>query len=201
MENYIRLSTLNDFIFCPKSIFYHTLYESYEKKTYQDEVQIAGTIAHESIDTGKYSSRKDVLQGLSVYSEVYKIAGKIDLFFIKEGKLVERKNQIHRDETGKEKIYLGYKYQLWGQMFCLEELGYRVEKLELHSMKDNKTYKVYRPSEKEEEQFRQMLEKYRKFDLLQEHWRQNTEKCRRCIYRELCDYYIGEIYPQLSLFE
>lgn len=69
MESYIKLSTLNDFIFCPKSIFYHELYDSYEKKLYQEEVQIAGTIAHESIDTAKYSSRKNVLQGLSVYSE------------------------------------------------------------------------------------------------------------------------------------
>gem|GEM_PF-2376169 len=41
MESYIKLSTLNDFIFCPKSIYYHTLYDSYEKKLYQDEAQIA----------------------------------------------------------------------------------------------------------------------------------------------------------------
>ena len=50
MESYIKLSTLNDFIFCPKSIYYHTLYDSYEKKLYQDEAQIAWTIAHETID-------------------------------------------------------------------------------------------------------------------------------------------------------
>jgi hypothetical protein len=44
MENYIKLSTLNDFIFCPKSIYYHNLYENYEKKLYQEESQIAGSL-------------------------------------------------------------------------------------------------------------------------------------------------------------
>jgi len=91
MEDYIKLSTLNDFVFCPKSIYYHNLYDSYAKRLYQQEAQIAGTLAHESIDTGTYSTRRDVLQGMSVYSETYHIAGKIDLFYVKEGKLVERK--------------------------------------------------------------------------------------------------------------
>jgi len=56
MENYIKLSTLNDFIFCPKSIYYHNLYYSYEKKLYQEETQIAWSIAHESIDNKTYST-------------------------------------------------------------------------------------------------------------------------------------------------
>jgi CRISPR-associated protein Cas4 len=84
MENYIKLSTLNDFIFCPKSIYYHNLYYGYDKKLYQEEVQIAGSIAHESIDNKTYSTSSNVLQNLEVYSEKYKIAGKIDQFFIKE---------------------------------------------------------------------------------------------------------------------
>jgi len=62
MESYIKLSTLNDFIFCPKSIYYHNLYDNYEKKLYQEEAQIAGTIAHEAVDNKTYSSRKDILQ-------------------------------------------------------------------------------------------------------------------------------------------
>lgn len=194
METYIRLSNLNDFIFCPKSIYYHNIYDSYDKNLYQEEEQKAGTIAHESIDNANYSSRKDILQWTPVYSELYKIAGKIDLFYIKEGKLVERKNKI-------EKIYLGYKYQIWGQMLCLEEAGYKVHQMQFYSMHDNKTYKVYRPSIDELMKFEEMLEKYRKFEILKENWTQNTEKCRRCIYRELCDYFVGEIYPQLTLFD
>lgn len=194
MESYIKLSTLNDFIFCPKSIYYHNLYNNYEKKIYQDEVQIAWSIAHESIDNKTYSSRKDVLQSLEVYSEKYSIAWKIDIFYKSEWKLIERKNKI-------EKIYIWYKYQLWGQMLCLEEMWYKVNSLWFYSMIDNKTYKINKPSFQEEQKFLEMIDKYKKFNLLQEKWTQNTQKCLKCIYKELCDYYIGEVYPQLNLFD
>lgn len=194
MENYIKLSTLNDFIFCPKSIYYHNLYDNYEKKLYQNEVQIAWSIAHETVDNQTYSTSKNVLQWLSVYNENYKIAWKIDQFFIQEWKLVERKNKI-------EKIYIWYKYQLWWQMFCLEEMWYDIRELYFYSIKDNKMYKIYKPNTKELIKFENMLEKYKKFDLLQKNFNQNTQKCLKCIYRELCDYFIWEVYPQLTLFD
>ncbi len=194
MENYIKLSTLNDFIFCPKSIYYHNLYDKYEKKLYQEEAQIAWTIAHESVDNKTYSTRKHILQSLSIYNEKYKIAWKIDMFYKSDWKLVERKNKI-------EKIYLWYKYQIWGQMFCLEEMWYEVRSMYFHSMKDNKNYRIYKPNSNELLKFEAFLEKYRKFDLLQKKWNQNTQKCIKCIYRDLCDYYIWEVYPQLNLFE
>jgi hypothetical protein len=41
MESYIKLSTLNDFIFCPKSIFYHNLYDQYNDELYQEDAQKA----------------------------------------------------------------------------------------------------------------------------------------------------------------
>ncbi len=211
MESYIKLSTLNDFIFCPKSIYYHTLYDNYSKKLYQEEAQIAGTLAHEAIDNAHYSSSKHILQWFSVYSEKYGIAGKIDTFNIKTWELVERKNQIQTSPQPSPskgegvkmtpKIYLGYKYQLWWQMFCLEEMWYEVKSLCFYSMKDNKKYRIYKPSSSELLQFQEILKKYRTFDLLQKSWKQNSQKCLQCIYRELCDYFIGEVYPQLQLFE
>lgn len=194
MQNYIKLSTLNDLIFCPKSIYYHNLYDNYEKKLYQEEAQIAWTIAHENIDNKTYSTSKNILQWLDVYCEKYQIVWKIDQFFIKEWKLIERKNKI-------EKIYLWYKYQLWWQMFCLEEMWYHIRELWFYSMQDNKMYKIYKPKTQELLEFEEMLEKYRKFDLLQANFKQNTNKCLKCIYKELCDYFIWEVYPQLSLFE
>lgn len=194
MESYIKLSTLNDFIFCPKSIYYHNIYDNYEKKLYQEQSQIAWSIAHEAVDKKTYSTKKDILQSLDVFCEKYQIAWKIDIFHIKEWKLIERKNKIH-------KVYLGYKYQLWGQMYCLEEMWYQVKTLWFYSMKDNKTYRIYKPSINEELNFLKMLDKYRKFELLKKWWSQNTKKCIKCIYRELCDFYIWEIYPQLKLFE
>lgn len=62
MDSYIRISSLNDFIFCPKSIYFHQLYENYEKELYQDMPQIRGTLNHTRIDQGKYSTSKDILQ-------------------------------------------------------------------------------------------------------------------------------------------
>lgn len=194
MESYIRLSNLNDFIFCPKSIYYHNIYDSYDKTLYQEEEQIAGSIAHESIDTQTYSSRKDILQWMEVYNEYYKICWKIDLFYLKEWKLVERKNKI-------DKVYQWYKYQLWGQMLCLEEMGYKVNTLQFYSMMDNKVHKLRKPTVDDMLNFEHFIERYRHFDMLNKDWTQNTEKCRRCIYRELCDYFVGEIYAQLSLFD
>lgn len=200
MESYIKLSTLNDFIFCPKSIFYHNLYDQYNKELYQEEAQIAWSLAHQTIDNKNYSTRKEVLQWLDVYSEEYWICGKIDIFNTKSWELVERKNLIKREDD-KGKIYLGYKLQLWGQMFCLEEMWYEIESLWLYSMSDNRKYRIYKPSSMELLKFQELLEKYKKFDPNQKWWTQNTQKCIKCIYRELCDYYIWEVYPQLSLFE
>ncbi|MDR1945198.1 MAG: hypothetical protein LBQ59_03900 [Candidatus Peribacteria bacterium] len=46
----------------------------------------------------------------------------------------------------------------------MEELGYDVNSLWLYSMKDNKKYRVYKPSDSELIKFQNFLEKYRKFD-------------------------------------
>ncbi len=201
METYIKLSTLNDFIFCPKSIYYHTLYDNYEKNIYQEKAQKEGTKIHEAVDNKTYSTSKHILQWMSVYNEYYKIAGKIDVFNINTEELIERKTKIFLDKEWKPKIYLWQRYQLWGQMFCLQEMWYNVNSLWIYSVKDNKKYRIYKPSTNGLLDFEKFLKKYKKFDLLQKNWQQNTQKCIKCIYRELCDYYIWEIYPQLKLFD
>ncbi len=73
MQEYIAISTLNDFIFCPYSIYLHNV-------------------------------------------ERYHLMGKIDVYRKKEKMLIERKYQL-------KQIYQGQIYQLWGQMFCLQEMG------------------------------------------------------------------------------
>ena len=167
METYIKLSTLNDFVFCPKSIYYHEIYDSYNKNLYQEKTQKEGTIAHTKIDNKNYSTSKHILQWLEVYSGHYWIAWKIDIFNTKTWELIERKNKIHKDKEWQGKIYLWYKYQLWWQMYCLEEMGYETTSLYFYSMQDNKKYRVYKPLSKQLLDFEDMLEKYKKFDLLQ----------------------------------
>ena len=110
MEETILISQLNDFIFCPVSIYFHKLYGNLERRLYQGEKQIKGEYAHSSIDNKYYSTRKDVLQGVDIYSEELNLRGKIDIFDIKTGVLTERKNTI-------KTIYDGYVFQLYAQYY------------------------------------------------------------------------------------
>ncbi len=179
MEPYIQISKINDFIFCPKSIYFHGLYENFSEKTYHQSPQVKGKIKHESIDYQKYSTAKKYLQGLEVYSEKYNLAGKIDIYDAEEKTLTERKNKIN-------KIYDGYRYQLYAQYFCLAEMGYEARKLYFYSMTDNKKYEIGLPSEKETAEFEEILDKMRNFDMLKNNFSANPAKCAQCIYRELC---------------
>lgn len=49
-ENAITISNLNDFIFCPASIYFHNLDADAEKLAIQDSAQLNGSAAHRSID-------------------------------------------------------------------------------------------------------------------------------------------------------
>ena len=46
MEDIILITELNDFIFCPASIYFHHLYGSRDPVLFQSEAQIKGTKAH-----------------------------------------------------------------------------------------------------------------------------------------------------------
>ena len=110
MPSEIKLSNLNDFIFCPISIYFHNLYGDQAKYTYQDKPQLLGTAVHKSIDEKTYSTRSDVLQGIDCFCGKYNLIGKIDLFDIEKKELTERKRKITR-------VYDGYIFQLYGEYF------------------------------------------------------------------------------------
>jgi len=69
LESYIQISKINDFIFCPRSIYFHAVYDQFHQKTYHQKPQIVGKIKHGGIDKGEYSTSKRFLQGKEVYSE------------------------------------------------------------------------------------------------------------------------------------
>ena len=79
-EDYISISTLNDFIFCPYSIYLHNVYMESDEGLYHATPQTKGRNAHETIDTKKASNRADDLQSLPIISEKYRLMGKIDLY-------------------------------------------------------------------------------------------------------------------------
>ncbi len=179
MESYIQISKLNDFIFCPRSLYFHSLYDNFAYTTFHRQPQIAGKIVHEAIDKGFYSSAKRYMQGLEVWSERYGLAGKIDVYDVQEKMLIERKNKV-------KVIYDGYRYQLYAQMFCLQEMGYQIDALRIHSLTDNKRYSVPMPEADDVYEFEKLIDSIRDFDISKSHILVNSAKCAECVYKPLC---------------
>lgn len=181
MEELIIISYLNDFIFCPVSIYFHQVYGKRDKMTYLGESQINGLIAHSSIDNKVYSSKSNILLGMDVFSSRYNLVGKIDIFDIEKAELVERKYKV-------SEIYDGYVFQLYAQFFALCDMGYSVKSLKIHSISDNKSYKVKLPEEDPLmlSQFHSLLNDINIFDLYSFN-QSNKNKCSKCIYEPACD--------------
>lgn len=181
MDDLIIISNLNDFIFCPASIYFHKLYGSEDTIMYQSKAQLDGTKAHEKIDNGTYSTRKNILMAIDVYSEKYGVIGKIDMYDENKKLLVERKKHVN-------KIYDGYVFQLYAQYFAMLEMGDIINSLEIRSLDDNKKYKIALPNEDDAmfKKFENLISEIRTFDL--ENYNQdNIEKCKHCIYEDACD--------------
>lgn len=181
MEPYLKMTYLNDFIFCRLSIYYHELYGSIDTRFYYDTPQIEGKAAHQSIDEATYSTHKNILQGIDVYSDEFNLCGRIDLFDISKGLLTERKKHVVR-------IYDGYVYQVYAQYYGLTEMGYHVRYIRILSKDDNAIYPIPLPEDDPEmlEKFRRVIKDMHEFDpavFIPE----SIEKCRNCIYTNLCD--------------
>ena len=179
MHSYIQISKINDFVFCPRSVYLHTIYDNFQKKTYQRTPQIAGTFAHTSIDRGTYSSRKRFMMATEVYSEAYELCGKIDVYDRQTHTLIERKRTV-------KQVYDGYRYQLYAQMVCLQEMGYEVADLKIHSLTDNKRYHIGLPSDGQWGEFIQLLNTIKQYDISQAPILHGSAKCAQCIYQPLC---------------
>lgn len=181
MDDLIIISNLNDFIFCPASIYFHNLYGSEDKLMFQSDYQLNGSKANEAVDKGTYSTKKNIITNLDIYSEKYRIIGKIDIYDKTAKKIIERKKHIIR-------IYDGYIFQMYAQYFAMTEMGYQVEELEMYSMDDNKKYKISLPEqdEKMKKKFEETVFKLRTFNL-EEFQQTNEEKCKKCIYETACD--------------
>ena len=174
------ITQINDFTFCPRSIYFHDVYRnSVCEDAYQATPQKVGRAAHHTIDEGIYTTRKDILTGTTVYSSQYGLMGRIDIFYILTGLLVERKYSITA-------VWPGFRYQLYAESFALEEMGYTVKALRLHSSKDNKNYDVPMPGDAEKNEFEELPYHIRHFSL-SDPFSINPKKCRSCIYKNLCD--------------
>lgn len=181
MEAYIKITYLNDFLFCPLSIYYHELYGDTNPILYHDKPQIEGKEAHRTIEEKSYSTHKSVLQGIDVYSEKYCLCGKIDTFDVSTGVLTERKKSV-------KKVFDGYIFQLYGQCFALREMGHDVKKLRIWSKDDNRVYEIPLPEDDSEKfsLFESTIKAFNEFDY-ESFVQENQEKCMNCIYSSFCD--------------
>lgn len=178
MDDYIAISTLNDFIFCPYSIYLHNVYMNTDEGLYHATPQTKGRLAHESIDN-KTSLNKDIILALPVISNHLRLIGKIDVYKQKEKKLVERKYSLKH-------IYRGHMYQLWAQYFCMIEMGYEINNISFYEISTNKTIPVNLPTNKDRKELITFIKNFRKYNP-SEPISININKCSHCIYSNLCD--------------
>jgi len=180
MIDYISISTLNDFIFCPYSIYLHNVYMETDETMYHATPQTQGRVAHESVDKKTASNRANDILSLPVYSEEYGLMGKIDVYKQKEKKLIERKYQL-------KQIFQGQIYQLWAQMLCMKEMGYHIESLAFYETSTNKMIPVAMPTDEDILKFKNFINQFKTFDPASTPFILNPNKCRHCIYCNLCD--------------
>lgn len=180
MEDYINISTLNDFVFCPYSIYLQGVYMDTDEWQYKATPQAHGKIVHENIDKKTSSNRADVIISLPVYSEEYGLMGKIDLYKRNERRLIERKYQL-------KQIFQGQIYQLWAQMLCMREMGYAVESLAFYETSRNKMIPVDMPTDNDLDNFKSFINRFRSFNPSTTPFTINHNKCMHCVYCNLCD--------------
>jgi CRISPR-associated protein Cas4 len=180
MENYIAISALNDFIFCPYSIYLHSVYKETDDDIYKASPQLLGSKAHESSDNRTLSTRKCDLFSFPVYSYELGIMGIVDVYKGDRQLLVERKNNL-------KNIYRGQLYQLWAQYYCMVEMGYPVSEIAFYEISTNKMYYQPLPTEKDRKELKLFIEEFIAYSPAVTEFAVNPNKCRHCIYCNLCD--------------
>lgn len=115
MHDFIFLSALNQYDYCPRRCYYIFV----ENVFVDNEHTVEGTLQHARANSGETSTRDDALQLRSVYlySRTLGISGKADVIEERAGELspVERKK-------GRRGDWRNDALQLCAQAFCLEEM-------------------------------------------------------------------------------
>ena len=179
MNELIAISTLNDFIFCPYSIYLHNVYMDTDEDMYHAKPQIRGRNVHEKVDAKETSTRSEIIESLPVICHELGVYGKIDVYNRANKSLIERKYALKR-------IYRGHYYQLWAQYYCMIEMGYEVESIAFYEISTHKTTKLPLPGNQEKTELKRFINEFRgynpKFPISV-----NPNKCSHCIYCNLCD--------------
>lgn len=178
MYNIIPISYLNDFVFCPHSIYLHQVFEGGVEETYSASPQQKGRSAHVTVDI---VDRKDrFLQSAYVLCEELGLYGKIDRYELATLSLIERKRTVHN-------LYKGFYYQVWAQYYGMTEMGFEVKKIIVESITDKRRIEIPLPNEQNKEDLKNHVFQIRSYDPFYHQFKPNVNKCRHCIYTALCD--------------
>ncbi len=180
MEDYIAIANLNDFIFCPYSIYLHSVYMESDEDMYKAVPQLSGSEAHKRVDCKTTSTRKGDLAALPVCCDELGVVGVIDIYKSDRRLLIERKNNL-------KQLFRGQIYQLWAQYFCMIEMGYLVERIAFYEISTNKMHYLPLPSDKDKAELLSFISEYRSYRPDKDTFSVNPNKCRHCIYCNLCD--------------
>lgn len=178
MEIFLPITYLNDFVFCPYSVYLHQVFDNSEEVVYHAEPQQKGKQAHQIIDEPN-KQQFSLIKGMYVICKALGVYGKIDTLYVEEKKLVESKYRIST-------LYRGYYYQIWAQYFALIEEGFSVQTLAFYSISDKKTYPIPIPEQAEFDELKAHIHNIIHFDFEQK-IDINPKKCAHCIYASLCD--------------
>ena len=94
--------------------------------------------------------------------------------------MIERKNNLKR-------IFRGQIYQLWGQYFCLKEMGYKIEQLAFYEISTNKMFPIELPGDQGKQELIDFIEQFKHYNPDSSTIQINPNKCTHCIYCNLCD--------------
>lgn len=180
MNDFISISVLNDFIFCPYSIYLHNVYMETDEDIFKATPQMQGTQAHNGVDKKTGSTRSCDILSLPVFSSSFGVYGVIDIYKADKAVLIERKYRL-------KNIYRGQLYQLWAQYFCLVEMGYEVKQISFYEISTNKMLPQSIPKQAETEELMDFLTKIRSYSPGTDKTQPNVNKCIHCIYCNLCD--------------
>lgn len=122
MEEFIFLSALNQYDYCPRRCHYIFV----ENVFVENEHTVEGTLLHQRVDAGERSLRDGAIQTRSVYlyARQLGVCGKADVIEERAGELIPIEYK-----KGKRGQWTNDALQLCAQALCLEEMnGKQVEK-------------------------------------------------------------------------
>ena len=178
MNGLIPISYLNDFLFCPYSIYLHQVYRGTEEETVKALPQKSGTSAHARMEKRK-EEEPDVLLSLPVLSEDLGLWGVIDEYNSVAEELTEYKNKLTA-------VFPGQKMQAYAQYFCMMESGYPVKTIRLVELVSGNVFPISIPGKEELHGLEMLIARIRDWNP-DEIVMVNTNKCRKCIYCPLCE--------------